>query len=67
MYTSRRTLAAALHAHATKVATGSFLERDLMGAADALNAADREIAGLAATVRELRLALEKADFERRRD
>jgi hypothetical protein len=67
MYTSRRTLAAALHTHAAQAESGSFLERDLMAAADALIAAEAEIAGLAGMVRNLRVALEKADFDRRQD
>jgi hypothetical protein len=67
MYTSRRTLATALHTHAAQTESGSFLERDLMAAADALIAADDEIAGLAGTVRTLRAALEKAAFDRCQD
>jgi hypothetical protein len=67
MYASRRTLAAALHAHAAHAEPGSFLARDLMAAADALIAAEAEITGLSGTVRTLRAALEKADFDRRQD
>lgn len=58
MYTSLRALAAALHSHAAHAERGSFLERDLMAAADALIAAEDEIAGLAEMVRNLRAALE---------
>jgi hypothetical protein len=38
-----------------------------MAAADALIAAEDEIAGLAELVRNLRVALQKADFDRRQD
>jgi hypothetical protein len=65
MYASRKLLAAALHTHAARAEPGSFIERDLMAAADALVAAEAEIVGLAGTVRELRAALEQADFNRR--